>query len=242
MKSKYVMTEAQVEQLARDHTSHVVASQGGGLTYLRVLLVAVQAQLGTPRGRGRPMSAETQLAALERIEAPLYAAVLRGVVTEDIADDLELPRDERRRRMLARNSRSGFARTAKATLVGYVRAGGDLRTVDPETATKDSLRRAGQPQEPTDRVARQIQRNSEGLQRAIERQARVDPAAARELLEAILEDLQALLDGLGDEGEPAETTARARPPDRGPARTRVGRVLLNRPAMAGVAPHTGGGP
>lgn len=233
MKSKYVMTEGQVEQLAREHVSHTMSAQGTGLTYLRVVLVAVQALLGTARGR-RVMASDAQLSAIEKIEPTLYAAVLRGVVTEDVAEDMSLPREERRRRMLARNSRSGFARTAKATLVGFVRAGGDLRTVDPEAATKEALRRAGLPAEPTDRVMRQIKRSSEGLQRALQRQARADPEKARESLEAAIEDLQTMLEGLDTSipGSREVVAERRRGADRGPARTRVGQPMLNSRAGA----------
>lgn len=220
-----LMTANQIEQLAREHTDHYSGAQAVSQTYLQALVFATQARLG--KGR-RAISADTQLEALEYVEAPYYAAVLRGVITDDIRDDLDADREERRRRMLARNSRSGFARSAKSTIVRYIHGGGDLRTVDAATVSKDALRRAVAPPEPVDRIERQIKRSSEGLQRAITRQARGDPDKARETLEAIMEDLQILLDGL----EPEPESPVAAVPDRGTVRTRVGMPVIGgrRPA------------
>lgn len=214
-----LMTEQQIEQLAREHTTHMVSAQGVSQTYLQAVVFATQAALG--RGR-RPLAADVQLAALERVEAPYYAAVLRGVITDDVADNLSLPKDERRKRMLTRNSRSGFARSAKATIVAFIRGGGDIRTVDAATISKDSLRRAIAPPEPSDRLERRIERASKGLQRALERQARGSPDAARETAERLMEELQTFIDGL--EAPPAVAS------DRGARRTRVGAPMLHAPS------------
>lgn len=216
-----LMTEQQIEQLARDHTTHMVSAQGVSQTYLQAIVFATQAALGRRR---RALAADVQLAALERVEAPYYAAVLRGVVTDDVADDLSLPKEERRKRMLTRNSRSGFARSAKATIVAFIRSGGDIRTVDASTVSKDALRRAVAPPEPSDRLERRIQRASEGLQRALERQARGSPDAAREAAKRLIEDLQAFVDGLA---EPPRAAAAG---DRGTRRTRVGTPMLHAPS------------
>lgn len=218
-----LMTEQQIEQLAREHTQHLTGSQSVSLTYLRAVVIAVQAQLGKPRGR-KPISAQSQLEALQRVETPYYAAVCRGVITEDIMDTPNLSRDERRLRMLTRNSRSNFARTAKSTVVHFIQAGGDIRTVDAELVSKDQLRRQGKPAEPENRIERQIIRNSEALQRSIQRQAKGDPDAARATIEALMEDLQALLNDLPNDAEAPTRVAPAVAPrgDRSHARTRVG--------------------
>jgi hypothetical protein len=234
MKNPYVMSESQVEQLAREHVVHLNGAQGTGITYLRVLLVATQARLGSPRGR-KPLAAEAQLEALNTAETPLYAAVLRGVLTDDVVDDVSLPKEVRHLRMLARNSRSGFARSAKATLAEAARSGVDLRTLEPETVTKDGLRKMSQPPEPTDKTARQIARTSAALQRALQRQIRFDADMAREAIEGLMESLQILLDGIPLDGSAGRAHTRTRvgiptfKPAAGRGR-RTGAAVLNSPS------------
>jgi hypothetical protein len=223
MKNQYAMSESQVEQLAREHVVHLNGAQGTGITYLRVLLVTVQARLGPPRGR-KALGVETQLEALGAAETPLYAAVLRGILTDDVVDDVSLPKEARHLRMLTRNSRSGFARSAKATLVEFVRGGGDMRSLDAEVVTKDGLRKASRPPEPTDKTARQIARSSAALQRALQRQIRFDADKAREVIDGLIEDLQAMLDGI-----PEERAGKAH------TRTRVG-IPTFKPAGRGRRP------
>lgn len=225
-------TEAQVEQLA--HARYTAGSQASRAdsTYFRVLLVACQAKLGGPkRGPGRRAAVDIkgQLAVLDAAHERFYAAVLRGVTTPDVAADDALERAERQRRMLERNARSGFARTAKSALWAFAEAGGDLRGLDPATASKTAIRAALAPAEPTDKVARQISRSEGALLRAIARQARASPDEAAGTVERLMGELQKVLDDLGT-GEGEEHGATTTVAARSPQRTRVGvPVMLNRP-------------
>lgn len=225
-------TEAQVEQLA--HAMYTAGSQArrADSTYFRILLIACQAKLGGPRGRGRrpALDSQAQLTVLEATHDRFYAAVLRGVTTEDIAHDDAQPQPEKQRRMLERNRRSGFARSAKSTLAAFAEAGGDLRGLDATTASKSAVRAALAPAEPTDKVARQISRSEGALLRAIARQARASPDAAAGTVERLMGELQKVLDDLGTEPEPAHETTTTVAAARSPQRTRVGvPVMLNRP-------------
>lgn len=228
----YAATVAQVESLAHErYTSNVAVLNADG-TYLRIALVDAQSNLGRPRGRGAAPNAEAQLTVLTKTHEKFYPAVLKGVTTDDIAVENGLDPKEQSRRALERNSRSAFARSAMSTLTAYVRAGGDLRTLDAETVTKASLRAATAPTEPTDKVARQVQRASGMLLRAVTRRAREHPDEAREEIGAVMDELQRVLDSLGNgDEEHEETTTTARPPrDAGSTRTRVGVPQFHRGA------------
>jgi len=233
-KGHWVATESDVETLAHDRYANAVAVSGADGTYLRVLLVAAQAELGRPRGRAAArVNTEAQLAVLGRAHERFYAAVLRGIVTPDVAIEPDLPADEQRRRSLERNARSAFARTAMHALVRYVEAGGDLRTLEAANTTKTALRAAVAPPEPTDKVQRQITRAEGALLRAVRRQVRDNPDNARHTLERLLAEFQKALDDLEPEveEEPAATMVTRRSiADRGPQRTRVGVPQLHRGA------------
>ena len=232
VKAHYVIhNESEVESLAHErYASNTVVSQADG-TYLRVLLVASQAQLGRPRGRAAKFVAETQVTVLTAVNEKFYPAVLRGITTPDIAVEAGLDSKEQRRRSLERNARSAFARSAMSTLVAFVKGGGDLRGLNPEEVTKSALRAAVAPPEPQDKVERQVQRASGALLRAIGRRARDNPEAAREEVSKVMDDLQRVLDSLNGDEEHAETTTVVGVRDRGPTRTRVGSpVILHRGA------------
>lgn len=237
-KHHWVANEHEVETLARDRytNAHAVSLADG--TYLKVILVASQANLGPARrskGLLKKADSEAQAKVLGDVHERFYPHVLKGITTDDIANEENLTTVESRRRSLERNRRSAFARSAKSTLLLYVEAGGDLRSLDAALTSKESLRKALAPPEPTDRIARQIQRSQKALMRAIARQVRRDPVAAEKTINSTMAELQAVLDALdGDDNEvEAGTTTvvpgRA-PPERAAQRTRVGVPMLNRGA------------
>src|SRR5580658_6408341 len=167
-----VATEAQVESLASEsYKAGLVVHRTDGV-YLRVLVVACQAQLGPVR-RGRAPNAEAQMTVLETVHEKYYAAVLRGVTTPDVASDGKLEAIERNRRTLERNRRSNFARTARSVLAAYANGGGDIRALDPRGVTKASLREATKPSEGSE--SEPVTRAQDAIIRAITRQAREDP-------------------------------------------------------------------
>lgn len=223
--------EQRVENLARERVTSAVEVLNADVTYLSLLVDAMQAGMGKVR-RGR-YPKDAQLSVLESVHERFYAAVLRGVTTEDIAIEDGLDADEQRRRSLERNRRSAFARSAKSTVVAFITGGGDVRTLDPATVSKSALRKAVAPPEPQDRTARTLQRAHGMLLRAVQRRARGDPDAARAEVEELMDELQKILDSIGGEPEPprdATTIVGMRPPDRGSQRTRVGQPLLHKGA------------
>jgi hypothetical protein len=184
------MTEAQIESLAAERLHNATVRDGFDSTYLRVIITAVQAKLGD-KVKGRRLAAGGQLKALDDVNAPFYAAVLRGVTTPEIAADPSLPLDAQRLRTLERNRRSTFARTAKSTLVSWIREGGDIRAIDVMTVSKGELRASVNAartdgEEPQSRV----ERAQAAIISHAQRQA---PEAARETLEEAIEALQAAL-------------------------------------------------
>lgn len=198
----YVATDQQVEQLA----GVVVQGNTANGTYLRVLLVKLQANLGRPRG-GRPRrNADVSVAqdeALTRAQDALYVHVLAGVGPEDL-DKIE------------RHRRAAFARSAASTLRLVIRAGIDARTLDAETVTKNGLRKMVQPPEPSNRIERSLQRAEASLLRALTRMARASPEAAAEALERIRGEIDSLEDEAVQRPDVGATTVIA---TRGLART-----------------------
>lgn len=224
--------EQRVELLARERVTSATIVSNADVTYLSLLIDAMQSQLGKNR-RGKINSLQ-QAQVLADVDKRFYAAVLRGVTTEDIAIEDGLDADEQRRRSLERNRRSAFARSAKSTVSAFITGGGDVRTLDPNSVSKASLRKAVAAPEPEDKAARQIATAKGALLRAITRRARGDPEAARTEVETLMDELQKVLDSLDGEPEQpqheATTVVGMRVPDRGPQRTRVGQPLLNRGA------------
>lgn len=207
MKSKYALSEMQVENLARESSEATVAVERVGLTYLRVILVGLQAVTGGGKGY-KPVrrlvngTKAAHLEALEGVHKKFYAAVLRGVTTPDIAPKEGLPMAEQQARTLARNKRSNFARSAKSTLASFIRVGGDVRTLDPDTVTRDPLAAKVREKLGVSEPGYKIGRHVRGIARLVEHEACGDPEAARAELQKVIEELQATLDSLG-EAEPA---------------------------------------
>lgn len=190
----YVANDAQIEALAREQYTATAQVGVANATYLRILVAGCQAELGGRRGRA-PVRPDAQTAVLERVHERFYAAVLRGVTTEDVAPDDTLDRAEKGRRMLERNRRSGFARSAATTLRNYVQAGGDLRALDVETTTKTALQQfvASKAAPDTDKLGARVARAEKTLLTALKRMAKEDPDRAAEAMEAITEHLQLAL-------------------------------------------------
>lgn len=203
-RNKWVATEQQVETLAAAHLTADTQAQGVRGTYLRILIVAVQAQFGTVVRKAKI----DQLAVLEKVHERLYAAVLRGVTTADVADEDGLESGERRDRALARNQRSNFARSSKAALVSYVKHGGDIRTLKAGETSKGTLRSHGEAVDPATQIERMVYRARNTMVTAILREAETDPDSARARIEEVISTLQATLEQIG--GEPVTEQAHQR--------------------------------
>lgn len=216
-KAHYMASEHDVEMLSAAHLSCSEATQRVDGSYLRILIAAVQARFGAS-GRGRRKAADGDLGAhstyLASVHTRLYPFVLRGITTPDVADDEALSVEDRRARGLTRSSRAGFARSAASTLQTFVRAGGDIRGLDVETATKSALRAWAKAQGPGKPYAEVFQAAFKRVEREASALAADDPDAARVAIEDCMTRLQAILDDLSADrptGQTITQTLRSRP-------------------------------
>lgn len=193
MKNPYALTEAQVEALAAERTAGLAVTEAFDGTYLKVLVNAAQAKFGVKRGKR--LATKTQVDALKALAAPFYAAVLRGVITREIELTPDLAAAEVSVRTRERNRRATFARTAKSTLVAWVKEGGDVRSLDIEAVTKSELRAsvaAARSQGGTP-AANRVERAQHAILKAVAKDA---PAVARERLESVIIALQEAVEEL----------------------------------------------
>jgi len=200
-KANYVATEHDVELLAASHLACNEATKRADGFYLRILISRLQAQFDGVKRRKKPTKADLEAHAsfLTETHTKLYQFVLKGVTTPDVTDDESLPELERRGRSLTRHSRGNFARTSASTVLGFIRAGGDVRGIDVETVTKAALRgwtRAATVPGSNQKV--------EALQSSVRRVATLarslmatDPDEARNTVEECMGQLQLVLDELG---------------------------------------------
>lgn len=203
-KSKYAMSEMQVETLAAEYATAAVEAQRVNVTYLRVLVVAVQSVIGNKRRSGRVPIAQ-QADVLADVSGKYYPAVLRGITTPDVAPDDGLERGESIRRSIERNRRSTFARSAKSALAQYIKAGGDVRALDAETVTRDPLLAHVRASRGVAEGGYRMERLRNAMLRLATREARDNPDTARAELAATIEALQFALDALPGPGVEAGT-------------------------------------
>lgn len=192
--ANFMATPVQVERLA----AQVVEGQEADGTYLRVLLAHMQSKLGRARHRRKAGDAESVTELLNAIHADMYAAVLRGVAPED-ADPKE------------RNRRATFARSAASTIRYFISKGGDVREVEVPNATKGSLRRAVQPEqgeapEGETRTEKAFRKAQDALLAAAKKLVAAGEPDDTARVEALIEQLEALLEGAEEEEQPQHST------------------------------------
>lgn len=211
----YVATEHDVELLAAAHLACSDATKRVDVSYLRILVAALQARFNGLRGRKKaaaPEDLKQHSEYLAETHTRLYAFVLKGVTTPDVMDEETLDPDTRRARAGVRNGRAAFARSSASTLQLYIRMGGDVRGLHVADVSKSQLRAFAKSKAPptprNELVLAGIKRvESEALSLAAD-----DPDAAREVVEECMERLQKILDGLDKPDASTITqTLRARP-------------------------------
>lgn len=199
--------EQQVEALAHEcYTGQARTARADG-TYLKILVAGCQLATGPKPARRRQPETDAQLAVIGSIHDAYYLAVMRGITTQDITHDDSLPANERQARSLERNRRSAFARTAKSTLVGFVRAGFDLRDLVVETVTKNALREATATALSPPHRQNAVSNAYDKLVSALARQAHDDPGGTAESIKHVIIELEKMLDSMGDSS--GGTTVRA---------------------------------
>lgn len=133
-KASYHATDEQIETLARLNYQNIQGLDAVRGVYLKALVDGVQ-RAAKPGKRAGSYIVEL----LDQVHDRFYTAVLKGVVTKDTMDDPTAPQEERTARSLERNRRSAFARTAKNAVGNFLKAGGDLFTLDAAKVTKTEL-------------------------------------------------------------------------------------------------------
>ncbi len=205
-KANYRVDENDVETLAREYVASQQSLAGSRTTYFRILLANVQVALaGKPALRSRASSPLTEeqitqhLAAFEEVNTKLYAAVVRGSITSDIADVPNLSTDEANRRASERNRRNNYARSAASTIRAYMRAGHDVTRISVLNATKNSmtlsngLRSDGPAGQPGERLHRRVKNTTSRLTNLVAELAHLDRAAAIVALQEVMEQASGLM-------------------------------------------------
>jgi hypothetical protein len=168
-------------------------------TYLRALIASTQVRLGMDaprtsalRGRiGEPDDRDSDVAVVTAVHDEFYAIVLKAVTTEDITPEKGLRKAEQARRAKERNRRSNFARSAKSTLVKFIRTGGNVRGLCVLTVTKRQLREltAQKQGKSTLTTEEQAKRFSVRIVRALEEMKEQDEGLAQLALQAAITEL-----------------------------------------------------
>ena len=133
---------------------------------------------------------------LNDVHLRFYPAVLRGVARDDCKDEEGLDADEERRRRLERLRRATFARSAKSTIEAFIRANGDLRTLDLGLVTKTGLQRYVNETKGTPSWEQTVNSNRTRIEKICRRLAQTNPGEAREILESVLQHIQDTLESL----------------------------------------------
>lgn len=175
-KAGYLASPAQVAELA----GLIFTGKRGGNTYLAVVLAYTKDAL--PK-RSKPSKAAT-LKVLDKVHAELYPSVLKGVLN----GATDVPDKEKNRRAI-------FARTAASTVRAFVKAGGDIRKLDPATVTKTSMRNYGRKVPTGTRTERAVKKAADTVERTLLALAAKDPGEAHDRIEKLQSTLE---DMLGD--------------------------------------------
>ncbi len=204
-KANYLVDENDVETLAREYVNSQQSLAGSRTTYFRILLAHVQVALaGKPALRSKPAASLTEeqigkhLEAFETTNSRLYAAVVRGSITPEIADSPNLSTDESNRRAIERNRRNNYARSAASTMRAYIRAGHDITRISVLNASKNSMTvsngaRIAVAAVPGERLHRRVKNTTTKLTNLVSELASLDRGAAIAALQEVMEQASNLM-------------------------------------------------
>jgi hypothetical protein len=193
----FVAADADVVVVTKGIIDATQNAEGGRGSYLRMLIGTTQHELGVaPRKRrqkAEKLSAEgieEQLKALSAVHERFYA-----IVTTTVTDAVAGTKDK----ALEVNRRTNFARTALGSVRAWIRAGGDITSLAPATATKAMLavETGTKPQPSAQALKSRAESQSQGLLTTFEGLATSDKAAAIEQMQMVLGQLTTQLLSLG---------------------------------------------
>lgn len=191
-KSGFIANEAVLKTLAKDYVTGADAVSEVNGTFLKILVAHSQREAATLAHK-RITQADA-LGAVAAAHGTMYAIIKDAVTTPDIAADDSLDKGERTRRAKERNRRTGFARSAKSTLLGFIRAGGRLVGLEPATVTKEQLRSFAQAARQGPKgIADQIEAAKSRLAKLVDLQKQEDPEAAQSSVQDVSMTLQSVV-------------------------------------------------
>jgi hypothetical protein len=176
-----------VEKISREVMASDAKAETGRTSYLRALLIDVQAAVGE---KGRDKVA--QLAALKLTHEAFYEIVM------EVAESF-VPKHTKDRATILQQ-RANFARTAASALRGFLSAGHDVMTLKADTVTKRFLRGKAIPAVPRRRSVRALrglaEKRSKVFVATVIELADSDREAAQAELRILIDQLQQQLIGL----------------------------------------------
>lgn len=235
----YLATDAQVATLAKEYVTNATGAENARGTYLRILLAHSLRELHKSPHK-RHTSAEA-LGAIESAHAHLYAVVVEATLTPDVAPEPKLSDEERRRRTQERNRRTNFARSSKSEIAAFIKAGGRLASLSPETITRDALRQFSRaaregPKSLPDRITAAVERLT-GLTEQLLEEPKTAAKAAPKIVSAIGSALAEFIQQWNEQDADAareavtdleaDLTAIVAPPKRMTGRRKVGGLTLH---------------
>lgn len=208
--SNFLATDSQVESLA----SLAADGQRAGGTYLSVLVAHVKGVLSEAKRKPGPSA---QLSAIDAQQERLYPHVLKGVAPEGVEQD-------------ERNRLAIFARTAASDLRHYVKAGGDIRKLEPAEVRKHVLRSEGKEVPTGTRAERAFSRAQTALVSTAQRIAKTDPEEALSRLRAAMGRIEEAIDQI----EHAEKPAKGKRTRKAKAATKAAPPMRHRAPVGGA--------
>lgn len=236
----YLASDEQVASLAKEYVTSATGAETARGTYLRILLAHSLRELH--RGSHKRHTAAEALGAVETAHAHLYAVVVEATLTPDVTPDPNLSDEERRRRTQERNRRTNFARSSKSEIAGFIKAGGRLVTLTPETITRDTLRQFSRaaregPKSLPERVTAAVDRLASLSEQLMEEDPKTTAKAAPKTIAHIGEVLAVFVQRLADQDADAargavtdlqvELQAIVSPPRRMTGKRKVGGLTLH---------------
>lgn len=183
--NKFVASVNDIRKLTRENMESEQSLASTRKLYFQALVGTTRAELASGK------DSREQAAALRAVHNRFYVGVLEVITTKEVAEAPRLGPEEKKRRRLARNARSNFARSAFGTIRRWLLSGHDLTTLNLATLTEAQLRKETPIADRRRKASpRQAQKRVGALVNKILAQARqlanANPTEARAVLDGVV--------------------------------------------------------